>query len=391
MSVLLSGLGKALGSVFGAGFVANGLSREVVFGRIDPRVPAAHFSWADLNEVLSRGWVEPAEFKLASGGRVLPEHLYTTTAGGGHRVLDLRRVDELVRDGASLLIDSLDRVHPGIRRATDDVMRLVGETASCNLFVTFGHSQAFTSHYDEVDTFVVQVLGTKSWQVHGPSEDFPLPEYGDSDPARCPEEVLFDKVLEPGDVIHVPRGWWHTVRGGGGASLHLTFAFTRRTGVDWLRWVVTQLLPEADVRESLARAGTAEQKRAQAQRLVRAFTEKSSELSLDDFFAAEHRHAGGRDLASLPWTARDEHPPATAVVELATVLPPVLEVAGDQVVFTAFGQVIGVPGRFRTACEHLVRERRLTVGELAERSGTPVAETGALVAALLRTRLVTVS
>lgn len=365
------------------------LSSEVVLRHIDPTMLQQHFSWEDLNEILTRGRVEPAELKLCAGGRSLPEHEYMVNRAG-HRVMDLTKAFQLMRSGVSLIIDSLDRIHPGIRSATDDVMRMVDETASCNLFVTFDDSQAFDSHFDEVDTFVVQVLGTKHWQVHGPSEEHPLPEYGDSDPARCPDTVLFEKTLEPGDVIHVPRGWWHTVRGGGESSLHLTFAFTRRTGYDWLRWVAYRALGNVDVRESLARAGTPEEQRAQAERLVTAFMAEAKSLTLADFFDDERRRSGGRDIASLPWDVLKAHPPAESVVELATVLPPPLDVRGEQVVLTAADQEFALPVAHRAVCETLVRERRIGIGELAQRTSTPVGGVSAVVSALLQARLVTV-
>ncbi|MFD8340728.1 JmjC domain-containing protein [[Kitasatospora] papulosa] len=390
MTAPASELGRALAAAFGPDFVGKHLSTDVVLRHLDPEMIQEHFSWRDLNEILSRGRVEPAELKLCTGGSSLPEHAYTVTRAG-HRVVDLTRTFSLMRSGASLVIDSLDRIHPAVRAATDDVMRMVGETASCNLFVTFDDAQAFASHFDEVDTFVLQVLGTKSWQVHGPSEEHPLPEYGDSDPARCPEAVLFERTLEPGDVIHVPRGWWHTVRGGGESSLHLTFAFTRRTGYDWLRWVAYRALDSTDVRESLARAGSTEEQRAQAERLVTAFVNEAKALTLRDFFDAERRRSGGRDTACLPWDVLKARPSAGTFVELATVQAPLMEIRGERLVLTAAGQEFVLPAVHREACETLVRARRVGTAELAERSGTSPAAVSALVSALLRARLVTVT
>ncbi|WP_314409021.1 JmjC domain-containing protein [Streptomyces kroppenstedtii] len=390
MSRPASELGRALLAEFGPDFVAKQLSNEVVFKRLAPELVQEHFSWHDLNEILARGRTEPAELKLSAESRLLPEHEYMVTRGG-HQVVDLTRVFSLMRAGASVIIDSLDRIHPAVRAATDDLMRMVGEMASCNLFVTFDDSKAFNSHYDEVDTFIVQVQGTKHWQVHGLSEAHPLPQYGDNDPARCPRRVVFEKVLEPGDVIHVPRGWWHTVRGGGESSLHLSFVFTRRTGYDWLRWVAYRALHDVDVRESLARAGTPEDQQAQAERVLTAFVKEARGLTLRDFFDSERSGTGGREAAGLPWDVLSARPPAESTVELATVLSPRLDVRDERVVLTAAGQEFALPQAHRVACEVLVEERRIGVGELAERSGTSVAAASALVSALLRAGLVTVT
>ncbi|MCX4540027.1 cupin domain-containing protein [Streptomyces sp. NBC_01565] len=390
MTTLASRFGRALSKELGPDFSACQVSNDVVLRSLDPSLLDECFSWEGLNEILSRGSAVPADFFLCADGRRLPEHHYTETRDG-HRVFDLSQVFALMRDGATLIIDSLDRIHPGVRAATDDIMRITGETAACNLFVTFDDAQAFKSHFDEVDTFVVQLLGTKHWKVHGPSEEFPLPEYGDSDPVNCPDTVLFEKTLVPGDVIHVPRGWWHTVRGGGETSLHLTFTFTRRTGYDWLRWAARQALSRVEIRESLDRAASPEAQQTQAERIIEAFLAEAKNLSLGDFFAAERRASGGRDLASLPWDVMKARPSADALVELVPVLPPMVRVEGDQVVVTVADQNFALPAGYHTAIEALVRGRRLTVAELAEQTGASVGSVSALVSALLHSRLVTVS
>ncbi|GGP56049.1 JmjC domain-containing protein [Streptomyces melanogenes] len=390
MTKLASRFGRALSGELGPDFSTHQVSNDVVFRHLDPSLLDDCFSWAGLNEILSRGSAVPADFFLCAQGKRLPEHQYTTSLDG-HRVFDLPQVFALMRAGATLIIDSLDRIHPGVRAATDDVMRITGETAACNLFVTFDDAQAFDSHFDEVDTFVVQLLGTKHWKVHGPSEEFPLPEYGNSDPVNCPDTVLFEKTLVPGDVIHVPRGWWHTVRGGGETSLHLTFTFTRRTGYDWLRWAARQTLGRVEIRESLDRTASPETHQAQLERIIEAFLAEAKNLRLDDFFTAERRASGGRNLASLPWDVSKTRPSGEDVVELVPVLPPPVRVEGDQVIVTAADQDFALPGGHHPAIEALVRARRLTIAQLAAQAGAPVTSVSALVSALLRCGLVTVS
>jgi cupin superfamily protein len=391
MAIFVSRLGKALGELFDAEFLDADLSENVVFGKVDPHILTELLSWNDLNELLTRGSVDPAEIRLSRGGCLVPENKFMTTDRDAHKVIDLPKVTEFVRAGASLIIDSLDRIHPRIRAATDDVMRIVGEAGSCNMFATFGHEQAFASHYDEVDTFIVQVIGTKNWTIHGPSEPHPLPEYGDSDPECCPTKIVFEKRLEPGDVIHVPRGWWHTVRGGGDTSLHLTFTFTRRTGYDWLRWIVRQSLCHPEIRESLHRRSTPGANQQRAERLINAFLSTATAHSIDDFFATDRQYSLSRGYVSLPWDVIDAPPPIEAHVELATILRPTLEINPGEVTITANGQTYTLPGRHGQLCEILINSRHLTINELATRASTPLRDTQSLVSALLRSGLVTVN
>jgi lysine-specific demethylase/histidyl-hydroxylase NO66 len=106
-------------------------------------------------------------------------------------------------------------------------------------------SQGFAPHYDDVEAFVCQLEGRKRWRVHAPLRDAErLPrassrDYDPSELARAGSLPVLDAVLEPGDVLYMPRGWIHhactlpeaELSGGGpsepsaredGHSLHLT-------------------------------------------------------------------------------------------------------------------------------------------------------------------------
>jgi lysine-specific demethylase/histidyl-hydroxylase NO66 len=108
-----------------------------------------------------------------------------------------------------------------------------------------GSSQGFAPHYDDVEAFVCQLEGRKRWRVHAPLRDAErLPrassrDYDPSELARAGSLPVLDAVLEPGDVLYMPRGWIHhactlpeaELSGGGpsepsaredGHSLHLT-------------------------------------------------------------------------------------------------------------------------------------------------------------------------
>ena len=60
-------------------------------------------------------------------------------------------------------------------------------------------------------------------------------------------------MLHPGDVLYLPRGWFHGVRGTGGSSIHVSFGFQRRTGVTYLGWLAGFARHVAAFREDLPR------------------------------------------------------------------------------------------------------------------------------------------
>jgi hypothetical protein len=58
--------------------------------------------------------------------------------------------------------------------------------------------------------------------------------------------------------MHIPRGYWHQATRtdkGAGFSLHVTFGFVKRTGVDWVSWVADRSRENEAFRRDLDRWG----------------------------------------------------------------------------------------------------------------------------------------
>src|SRR5579883_1762494 len=105
-----------------------------------------------------------------------------------------------------------------------------------NLYLTPPHSQGFEPHIDTHEVFALQIDGTKHWRLYDMVAELPLAE--DKTALRRkelgpPREV----ILEPGDLLYIPRGYAHEAFTTTGPSLHLT------VGVNVYRWL--DLLQEA--------------------------------------------------------------------------------------------------------------------------------------------------
>lgn len=271
-----------LAGALGGGFLAERLSREVVLAEIGREAVAPLLSWDDLNTILASRPVLAPRLRLYRDGEQVPVGSYTRPLGEGGRRREVLRPERLyreMREGASLILDSMEALHEPVTAAAEDLTRWVRAPVQANLYVTFGDSRGFDAHWDDHDTFVVQVLGTKSWTVHGPAREHPLRDDVVPD-ETCPDRVVWDGVVRAGQVLHVPRGWWHTVRGAGGVSVHLTFGFGRHTGLDWMRWLVEQASEHVLARRDLPR-----------------------------FADARERADHGRRLRELLADLADEHPP----------------------------------------------------------------------------------
>lgn len=235
------------------------------------------------------------------------------------------------------------------------------------------------------------MAGTKHWQVHGQGSR-PHPMKVDSDHAHTPPEgTVWEGVLRPGQVLHVPRGWWHTVTGTGDVSMHLTFGFTRATGMDWARALLERLHDVEVFRRDLPRFASDEERRKHGHELLRRLADAAEQHGVDDFLAERDARFPRRQSFALPWAVEGAAPGEGTRVEFVPILAPALEREGDQVAVAVSGRRYRFPALAEPVLAVLGRDRVLTVGELAERSGTPLEATVGVVRALVRHHLVLLS
>ena len=126
-----------------------------------------------------------------------------------------------------------------------------------------GDSQGFAPHYDDIEAFILQLEGRKRWRVYPPPNKAEmLPRFSSRDYTEEDMEgtaPVIDTVLEPGDILYMPRGWIHQAhtppsRGGqgdGGHSLHLTAsAMQQWAWADLLDIIMPEALEAATASET---------------------------------------------------------------------------------------------------------------------------------------------
>jgi hypothetical protein len=227
--------------------------------RLHARVPAAEslITWDGVGDLLLEHRLGPPHLRVVetAGRPVNPAHYMDGKSSPRRKtvpIVDGDKLRSILERGATLVIDSVDEMLPAITEAAYELSDVVCEPVQTHVYATCGDSPAFAPHWDVLDVLAVQVEGTKHWDVYGPGTPSPLDAETDSDNVR-PAEPEWSGVLEPGDALYLPRGWWHGVHGTGGTSLHLSFGFQRRTGMTYMGWLITLLRHEPAFRMDLPR------------------------------------------------------------------------------------------------------------------------------------------
>jgi hypothetical protein len=161
----------------------------------------------------------------------------------------LQWIMEAIAAGYTAIFNKLDLCNPAVARLAQEIKRAYppGAKTFVTAFLTPSSQHCFGYHYDEVDTFMVQVHGSKEWSVAPPVVRCPVEgmEKPPVDQDQRAREYL-RVTLAPGDVLYVPRGHIHKGEPGGAGSLHLSAGVHVPT--------VAQGLADAIVHASLADA-----------------------------------------------------------------------------------------------------------------------------------------
>lgn len=129
--------------------------------------------------------------------------------------------------GFSLVVNHLEDKWHGTSQLALSFEQELGYRTSINCYFTPPAAQAFHSHFDWMDAFVLQVEGSKRWRLYDALVEQPRPDMQFKPTTQQIGESFIDFVLEAGDLLYLPSGLIHEALteledGSGGSSLHLT-------------------------------------------------------------------------------------------------------------------------------------------------------------------------
>ena len=145
---------------------------------------------------------------MRDGAPVDARDYCTTLRLGGRSVSDVAdpaKVVDQFADGATVVLQSLHRTWPPVGRFVADLEAVVSHTVQANAYLTPAGAAGLAAHADSHDVLVLQLHGSKQWEIDG----------------------LGEVTMSPGDVLYLPAGTEHRAAAQQTASLHLTVGILR--------------------------------------------------------------------------------------------------------------------------------------------------------------------
>ncbi|AWZ03617.1 MULTISPECIES: cupin domain-containing protein [unclassified Streptomyces] len=343
-------------------------------------------TWDDINEIVAAHRLEPPRMRLSRAGEAVPATAYsvlrTNRRGVSWYQPQPTEFHARLAEGASLVIDAIDQIHPPVRAAAAGLERFFRTPVQANAYASWTSEEGFGTHWDDHDVVVLQLEGSKRWKIYGPTRQ--APAWRDVEAPEAPTgEPIADIVLTPGDLLYLPRGWWHAVSADQGtASLHLTFGLATQTGAEFLGWLCDDLRTSATVRSDVPRFGTPE-KRADYLGAVRKEVLSALEdpAVLDRWERSLDTTHPGHPRLSLPHLATV--PPEPGITVQVTVPRARVDQDAEAVTFSGAGREWTFALRAAPLLHRLAGGPPVTLGDLAAASGLTVAQSAEIVSALV--------
>ena len=324
-------------------------------------------NWEDLNNLLENHRLAPPQIKLSQDGAAIDPDRYIYTPGGvghGPRV-DLGRLVALLAEGMTLVIHSVEELLPQVRAVSESFRDILSARNYVNLYSSWKSQKGFDLHWDAHEVVVLQLYGRKRWQIFAPTQDYPL----DRDAAPKPTgEPVWEGMLEDGDLLYLPRGWWHVAYPVNEPSLHLTFGVAPLHGLNFIAWAMGKLRGNAFLRQDLPILRNSTAKKTHMAKMRMLVTEALSDDAIEEFMREAAERVHGRPRIRLPQAPYEQSAPLqeTSFIRLASGHQLSFSNKDDMVTFIAYGKSYSVPSYVMPALALLSDTRSISVGELAQ-------------------------
>jgi ribosomal protein L16 Arg81 hydroxylase len=236
------------------------------------------FSWSQLNYVLRYHRLKPPRLRLFRSGTAVPAQGYIKVRPGREPLLSAAELRCRLAEGATLILDEVCGTSEALFRLTSALEYFFHARVQANAYAAWRTDNGFDLHWDEQDTFILQIPGRKYWRIFEPTRLHPLRQ--DEVEAPRPDTTsipAWDSVLKEGEMLYIPRGWWHVVRALDEPSLHITVGCSNPTGIDLLHWLVEELKSCDEVRMSIPTVGSQFEQEEFAKCLTRSLARISQE------------------------------------------------------------------------------------------------------------------
>jgi mannose-6-phosphate isomerase-like protein (cupin superfamily) len=220
----------------------------------DPVRRQGLLSIADVDILLKERGARLPAVRIVRDGQTVPTSLFTTSARIGSKtvsdLLDPALIAAQFANGATISLQGLHRYWQPLTELCQLLEAALSHPFQANAYLSPPGATGLQVHHDTHDVFVLQVEGSKHFDVYEPAIRLPVAgQHWTSD--EPPGEPVISVDLKPGDCLYMPRGWRHRAFTTDSHSLHLTIGLLGYTWLGLASALSAELADEPSFREPL--------------------------------------------------------------------------------------------------------------------------------------------
>ncbi|ELK59705.1 cupin-like domain protein [Neisseria meningitidis 87255] len=210
-------------------------------------------SWKEINELYQRADPTDWQFKFRKG-EIIPKEAYVESFNDVGRIrhrFNKTAVYQYLQDGATMVYNRIDN-EPFVDTIAKQVAQFAQAQTVVSGYLAFGSSPSYRNHWDTRDVFAVQLIGKKHWTVSAPNFDMPLYMQQAKDmPHITPSKTVdMEVILEAGDILYIPRGWWHNPMPMNCETFHLAIGTFPPNGYNYMEWLMKKIPDIQSIRQN---------------------------------------------------------------------------------------------------------------------------------------------
>jgi hypothetical protein len=236
---------------------------------------ASLLPWADVNDILG----DPGLSSRVQFTGEPDSSAAATQPGEGNRASG---------EGSAFVIERMDEVCAPVAVLAQCLERTLEAPLRVSLYAGLS---GLALHRDEHDVLILQIAGQNQWRAHGNAEQEPS------------EQPTSEALLQEGDALYIPRGWWHANTPRDRETLQLTFGIENPTGIGLLTWLAEFLKEQECFRTEIPRFADPATRSAYATTIRRTIMRACRAPGLLESYARHlNETAPPRPVAGVPWS-----------------------------------------------------------------------------------------
>lgn len=215
------------------------------------------FSWSAFEDILTTQYynLKFPDVRVVANGRVIPREEITEyseyfVGSDVKEHISPKAINQFVKEGATIVLSTVNNLDKNLQRFAYNLKSELGEKININVYCSFPDIQSFAGHHDKHEVIIIQIAGKKVWNIFDYTTKYPVVGQPQTNPKDTPS--LSETItLTPGDFLYIPRGLWHNATAKDEPSLHLTIGIPCNTGIDFISWLVTEVIDIEVFRKNL--------------------------------------------------------------------------------------------------------------------------------------------